>query len=396
MKSFLRLLALVLPLLTGVFLVESQASDRKGLPVDAYPDERSLLEILEEIGRKYHVLISYETSLVRDVHMEFELLPDENLVDAFNRLLDDSSFSFELLEEKYVLVYKNDRYSRKTARKIKRKIHQLDKLQERGTLSLSQNISNPNIQLQNLESFIRQQNMVIDVTGTVSDENGEPLIGVNIQVKGTNLGTATDLDGHFTLEDVDDDAVLVVSYIGYQTQEFTVDRHTQLNIVLVTDSQLLDEVVVVGYGTQKKTNLTGAVSEINSEDLELRSVNSATQALQGLAPNLNIDINSSGGAADAGMDINIRGVGSLSNSSPYILINGVRASSSELSALNANEISSVSVLKDAASTAIYGAQAAFGVILIETKKGEKNQPFSINYSNSFRSKKRIFVPDFVN
>src|SRR5690606_15495733 len=135
--------------------------------------------------------------------------------------------------------------------KIKRKIHQLDKLQERGTLSLSQNISNPNIQLQNLESFIRQQNMVIDVTGTVSDENGEPLIGVNIQVKGTNLGTATDLEGHFTLEDVDDDADLVVSYIGYQTQEVSVTGQQNLSIVLTSDSQLLDEVVVVGNGTQR-------------------------------------------------------------------------------------------------------------------------------------------------
>ncbi len=235
----------------------------------------------------------------------------------------------------------------------------------------------------------------IDISGNVTDENGEPLIGVNIQVKGTNLGTATDFDGHFSLEEVAEEAVLVVSYVGYQTQEIPVDGRTSLNIVMTSDSQLLDEVVVVGYGIQKKTNLTGAVSEIGSEELETRSVNNATQALQGLAPNLNVDINTTGGAADASMNINIRGTGSLSSSSPYILINGVRASNAELSALNANDIASVSVLKDAASTAIYGAQAAFGVILIETKKGAKNQPFSVNYSNSFRSKKRIFVPDFV-
>src|SRR5690606_7206097 len=113
---------------------------------------------------------------------------------------------------------------------------------------------------------------------------------------------------------------------------------TSLNIVMTSDSQLLDEVVVVGYGIQKKTNLTGAVSEIGSEELETRSVNNATQALQGLAPNLNVDINTTGGAADASMNINIRGTGSLSSSSPYILINGVRASNAELSALNANDI----------------------------------------------------------
>lgn len=235
----------------------------------------------------------------------------------------------------------------------------------------------------------------VDITGNVTDTNGEPLIGVNVQVKGTNKGAATDFDGNFSLTDVEEDAVLVVSYIGYQTREIPVNSQISFQIVLESDSQLLDEVVVVGYGTQKKVNLTGAVSEIGSEDLELRSVNNATQALQGLAPNLNVDVNASGGAADAGMNINIRGVGSLSSSSPYILINGVRASDAELSALNANDIASVSVLKDAASTAIYGAQAAFGVILIETKKGRKNQPFSINYSNSFRNKKRIYIPDFV-
>src|SRR5690606_25360247 len=231
----------------------------------------------------------------------------------------------------------------------------------------------------------------VAITGNAIDTNGEPLIGVNVPVKGTNTGAATDFDGNFSLTDVEEDAVLVVSYIGYQTREIPVNRQISFQIVLESDSQLLDEVVVVGYGTQKKVNLTGAVSEIGSEELELRSVNNATQALQGLAPNLNVDVNASGGAADAGMNINIRGVGSLSSSSPYILINGVRASDAELSALNANDIASVSVLKDAASTAIYGAQAAFGVILIETKKGRKNQPFSINYSNSFRNKKRIYI-----
>src|SRR5690625_2589626 len=178
----------------------------------------------------------------------------------------------------------------------------------------------------------------ITVNGIVTDQDGEPLIGVNIQVKGSDKGTATDFDGKFILEDIDENAVLVVSYVGYQTQEVTVSGRSELTITLTSDAQLLDEVVVVGYGTQKKVNLTGAVSEIKSDELEFRSVNSATQALQGLAPNLNIDVNSTGGAADASMNINIRGTGSLSSSSPYILINGVRASDSELAALNTNDI----------------------------------------------------------
>src|SRR5690554_5309867 len=234
------------------------------------------------------------------------------------------------------------------------------------------------------------------VSGTVTDANGQPLPGVTVVVKGSTTGTVTDNDGAYSMTLPSEAEVLQFSFVGMQTQELNIQGRTIINIVMEEETIGLDEVVAIGYGVQKKTNLTGSVSEINSEEIEMRAVNSATQAFQGLAPNLNIDVNTTGGASDASMSINIRGIGSLSNSSPYILINGVRATEAELSALNPLDIQNISVLKDAASTAIYGAQAAFGVILIETKKKTANKLFEISYTNNFRFRKRIYVPEFVN
>src|SRR5690606_6788016 len=138
--------------------------------------------------------------------------------------------------------------------------------------------------------FIQEETIGIDISGIVTDESGEPLIGVNIQVKGTNQGAATNFDGRFTLENINENAVLIISYIGYQTQEVEVGSNTSLSIVLQPDSQLLDEVVVVGYGTQKKANLTGAVDQVGDEVFENRPMPNVTQGLQGVIPNLNITL----------------------------------------------------------------------------------------------------------
>lgn len=243
--------------------------------------------------------------------------------------------------------------------------------------------------------FIGASGQQRTVSGTVTDVNSLPLPGVSVVVKGSTIGTVTDNEGNYSLTLPTGAETLQFSFVGMHTRDVNVEGRSTISIVLEEETIGLDEVVAIGYGVQKKANLTGSVSEINSEEIEMRAVNSATQALQGLAPNLNIDVNTTGGASDATMNINIRGVGSLSNSSPYILINGVRATEAELSALNPLDIQNISVLKDAASTAIYGAQAAFGVILIETKKGTANKPFEINYTNNFRFRKRIYVPEFV-
>ncbi|WP_340110689.1 SusC/RagA family TonB-linked outer membrane protein [Maribellus mangrovi] len=230
------------------------------------------------------------------------------------------------------------------------------------------------------------------VTGRVTDSSNKPLPGVSIVVKGTAVGTVTNTEGTFNLSISENAATLVFSYIGMKTQEIKIGAQTTFNIVMEEDIAGLEEVVVVGYGTQKKVNLTGAVAKIDSEEMQNRAVNSTSQVLQGLAPGLNASVNNGGGASDATMSLNIRGIGSLSSSNPYVLVDGVRAN---INGVNPEDIESVSVLKDAAAAAIYGAEAAYGVILITTKKGQKNSSFKLNYSNSFNMKQLIYLPETV-
>jgi TonB-linked SusC/RagA family outer membrane protein len=206
------------------------------------------------------------------------------------------------------------------------------------------------------------------VSGTVKDEKGEPLLGVAIQVKDATTGTVTDIDGNYTLEVPSSQTVLRFSYTGFATSEVVVGSQSVINVTLASDISLLEEVVVVGYGTQKKANLTGAVSVITSEALEKRPITSAGVGLQGLIPNLNITIRN--GDPTQRADFNIRGFESINGGSPLILVDGVPM---DIERINPNDIASVNVLKDASAAAVYGARAAFGVILVETKRGKSDK-----------------------
>lgn len=231
-------------------------------------------------------------------------------------------------------------------------------------------------------------------TGIVKDATGEPIIGATVMVKGTTNGTITGLDGDFSLNNVPRGSVLQVSFVGYQTMEVEW-KGTPLNVTLKEDTQLLDEVVVVGYGTQKKVNVTGAVSMVDSKVLESRPVQNVAQALQGQIPGLNMSVGNSGGALDASMSINIRGAGTIgsgSSGNPLILIDGVEG---DMNTVNPNDIANVSVLKDASSSSIYGARAAFGVILITTKNGNSGKT-RVNYSGNVRFSDAIQKPSMTN
>ena len=235
---------------------------------------------------------------------------------------------------------------------------------------------------------VSQQKKV--VSGTIIDENGEPVIGVNVAVKGTTEGTITDMDGHFSL-DVSSDAVLIVSYIGYQTQEIAVKGKTAVNVNLKVDSELLEEVVVVGYGVQKKVNLTGSVSTVNfANQAESRPVTNVSSALAGLSSGVSV-LQGSGRPGEDDATIRIRGVGTLNNSDPLVIIDGMEG---DLNILNPNDIESVSVLKDAASASIYGSRAANGVILVTTKKGNKDR-INISYSGNISISKPSHLVDLV-
>ena len=242
-----------------------------------------------------------------------------------------------------------------------------------------------NVQLANA------QGQTINVTGTVNDALG-PVIGASVVEKGNSgNGTITDMDGKFSLR-VPSDATLVISFVGYATQEIPLNGRTSISVNLKEDTEMLQEVVVVGFGTQKKVNLTGSIGIADAKDLEARPVSNATQALQGLVPGLQISTNT--GELDKNMSINIRGAGTIgdgSSGSPLILIDGMEG---DLNTVNPQDIENISVLKDAAAASIYGSRAPFGVILVTTKKGKSGKA-TINYNNSFRWGSPINMPEMM-
>lgn len=228
------------------------------------------------------------------------------------------------------------------------------------------------------------------VTGTVIDMDGEPVIGANIIEKGTTNGIITDVNGGFSLQ-VSPDAVLQISYIGYNTREVAINNQSSITIRLTEDTQAIEEIVVVGYGVQKKENLTGAVSAIMGDDLMKRPVGQTSVALQGIAPGVTITQQSGQPGQDAGT-IRIRGIGTLNDSNPLVLVDGTAM---DLNSVDPNIIESVSVLKDAASSSIYGSRAANGVILITTKRA-KNKEFSVSYNGYAGWQTPTDLPDKVN
>jgi len=230
-------------------------------------------------------------------------------------------------------------------------------------------------------------------TGVVKDALGETVIGASVIVKGTTNGTITDFDGNFSLPGVKKGDIIQISFVGYQTQEVAWNG-TPLNIILADDTQALEEVVVVGFGTQKKVNLTGAVSTVDSKAISARPVNSVTDALQGAVAGMNFSVGSQGGALNSDKKFNIRGTGTIgsgSSVSPLVLIDGMEG---DMNALNPQDIENISVLKDASASSIYGSRAAGGVILITTKSGKEGKT-SINYNNSFRFNSPINMPEMM-
>lgn len=232
------------------------------------------------------------------------------------------------------------------------------------------------------------------VVGKVTDHQGEPVIGVNVVEKGTTNGTTTDLNGSYSLMLVNDDAVLQFSYIGYTTKDIVVGNKSDVSVSLLEDSQALEEVVVVGYGTAKKVNLTGAVAQIDNKTMENRSVTNIGKALQGVVGNLNMTVSGNGGAPGSTMDYNVRGTTSLSGGSPLFIVDGVPADN--INNINPADVETLTVLKDAASAAIYGARAAYGVILVTTKKGTKNEKVTVSYNNVVGYNHATCIPNQVN
>lgn len=222
--------------------------------------------------------------------------------------------------------------------------------------------------------MLQQQRKTI--TGNVTDTNGEPIIGATIVEKeNPTHGTITDIDGNYALVNTPENAILQITYVGMRSQEIAVDGRTTINIVMESDLELLDEVVVVGYSAQRKINLTGAVESVNVSDLINKPVGTTSEALQGVSAGLTVTRSS--GKPGEGSQLNIRGIGTLGDSAPLILIDGVEGN---IDAIDPNMIENISILKDASSASIYGSRAANGVILITTKRGEGERKLSVNYN----------------
>lgn len=233
---------------------------------------------------------------------------------------------------------------------------------------------------------LHAQQQAKTVTGTVTDVSGEPIIGANIRIKGTTTGTITDIDGNFSIE-AEPQSVIEVSYISYLTQETVINNQKSIRFLLKEDTKTLDEVVVIGYGVQKKADLTGSVANINTEKLNTQSNANIGQALQGKIAG--VDIVSQGGAPGSGTRIMVRGIGTLNNASPLYIVDGMYMNS--IDHINPNDIASIDVLKDASSAAIYGSRAANGVIIVTTKEGSNTEgkpiiDLSVNLGISTASK----------
>ncbi len=257
------------------------------------------------------------------------------------------------------------------------------------TLNLDYEISGKHIILKN-KSLTRTQQKKKTITGVVYDDLNEPIIGANVVEKGTTNGTITDLDGKFILE-IEENAVLQISYIGYADQEISVDNQSNLSVLLTENTQLLDEVVVIGYGSVKKSDLTGAVGSVKGSMISERQTTQISQALQGAIAGVMVTRDNN--APGANSTIRIRGITTIGESNPLVIVDGVPAGS--INDVNPNDVQDISVLKDAASASIYGSRAAAGVILLTTKRAKEGD-LNLSYNAEYGIEKPTAWPKYAN
>jgi TonB-dependent SusC/RagA subfamily outer membrane receptor len=321
--------------------------------------------------------VSYSQSVSVSLQMK-----NVSIEEVLNQIEEETEFRF-LYNKKMVNVEREVNVSANN----KNIVEILDNLFKNAGISYS--ISGRQIVLNKREATeaIQQTRKVI---GVVFDSQGEPVIGANVVEKGTTNGTITDVDGAFTL-DVSANAVLKVSYIGYADQEVAVNNKNSLEVRLAENTELIDEVVVVGYGTQKKATVTGSVAQISGEVVKQSPAANLSNSIAGRIPGV-VANNRSGEPGSDASEIYIRGKGTLGNNSPLYVIDGV-ANRGGIDRLNPNDIESISVLKDA-SASIYGAQAANGVILVTTKRGTDSKPV-ISYDGNFSVSQNTRTPHLM-
>lgn len=302
-----------------------------------------IIDILKEIEGSSEFTFFFNNNLV-DINKKVSVnVKNGSLEELLTQVLKNTGYSYEVIDRQVLIKQKNP----------------IDKT----------------------EKNIVQQ--ATKITGIIVSETGEAIIGANVMIKGTSNGTVTDMDGKFSLN-AGKGSILEISFLGYVSQQILVKNENAIHIILKEDSKALDEVVVVGYGVQKKVNLSGAVDAVTSKAIENRPLVNVGQALQGAIANLNVTI--SDGNANTSPNFNIRGTTSLTGGQPFILVDNIPVTSDVLSRLNTNDIESITVLKDASSAAIYGARASYGVILVTTKSAKTEKiKIDVNAFYSVRS-----------
>ena len=349
--------------------------------------QKALRVVLEELERAYGVNFTYRSDLIKDKRVDQHSNDLDDLDQTLNKLLEPLDLKHRRVDDQYYLIYP-------TTKPLDRQEIE-PPLNRTPATSLAEV---PNYQLSHIPHRDRPLVAALEktISGQVTDQStNDPLPGVNILAKGTSTGTVTDVEGNYRLTVADEVTTLVFSAIGFATQEVPVNGRTTIDVVLEEDVQSLQEVVVVGYGTVKEKDLTGSVASIKSDALEAQGPKiNVMETLQGLAPGLNLTVNNNS-AAQESVGIQIRGQNSITASNrPLIVLDGVPYAGG-LNELNQNDIASIDVLKDASSTAIYGARGANGVIIITTKKGKTGRP-TLSYNGSYGLREIYNLPPLMN
>lgn len=354
-------------------------------------DLRPLPDVLDEMGERYQVFFTYDAELLTDTEVDFEFRESESLEMAIDRLLLNTGLRYESFGEKYFVIYRDSEVGERTTKKLRRKIRQIEQLEKRSGLNLQRKQSDPQQQLDVMMGSLAERRKQIAVQGMVYSMSGEPLVGVNIRVMDELTGAVTDAAGQFSLE-LSPTARLEFSYVGYKPQQVSLQGRTQLEVALQADLLALQEVVVLGYGTGKKGDQTGAMRTVRETDFNSGNLWSPDQLINGRVAGL--QVLSGSGEPGAQISVRIRGGSSLNASNEPLYVvdgvpidntphnpNGFQSGRNPLNALNPNDIESISVLKDASATAIYGSRGANGVLLITTKKGQMGSQGNLSYES---------------
>lgn len=355
------------------------------------PEDKLLTEVLKKIELSYNIFINYDPELVSGKQVSSINYLEGNLEESMRNILTPIGLRIQKMGDKYYAILpivtpavKEKRLPTKSLTVKKDK-----KIVGHTTSSAGPSITS---QLESRKFDLQRiYEEVSTLSGRVIDQSGQPLIGVNVVVKGTNQGTSTDLAGKFLLSNVDDDATLVVSYIGYQVQEIKVNGRSSIEITLLEDSQILDEIVVVGYSTVERRHVASSIETVDMDKIRTRPMQKLQEGFSGtLAGVTMMQGNNLPGSVPG--DIRIRGLSTLQNASPLVIVDGMEQS---LTDIDPNQVKSISVLKDAAAASMYGSRGANGVILIETERGSTGE-FKVDLHTWAGIQSPIDLPNFVN